>query len=492
MTSNEHWFDIAVKLKDNKIAEPVLWIGDHTHFERARLEFGDEVVKDFDFFKFKSHKISDFNCEGRLNDFFHSTNYLIAKDRSLKMMDRIDETSMLSRLDRETIFHQTVLWTLDKIETQKPDFLISVENPHSHIQHTIFQVCKFYNIPCRNFVSWTYLPILSVQDTVSGNRLNFLKPINKKYILKFSDKIKSIVDNIHEKKDTYRTNHTELERLESKSLTWKKNQIINLLKDTFRKYISKKNYNEHLEYNPLNPFKISALKKLKYINKRRQNILKELKKYTYNKFSLEDDFIYYGLHYEPERSTLPDGGDFHDQLIAILKLRELVPNEIKIYIKEHPSVFVKSIWGYRGRSPLLYRLINEIDNVFIINHEIKTIDLIKNSLFTSTITGTLGFESAIIGKKSIIFGNSWYKGCPNTISWSSSLSYKEIMENKIQNKDYIINFLKNKMVKECTMGLLNSRSSIRFKSLIDNSFYEYQMDGIYDLFEDILNNNIND
>ena len=69
-------------------------------------------------------------------------------------------------------------------------------------------------------------------------------------------------------------------------------------------------------------------------------------------------------------------------------------------------------------------------------------ELIKNSLFTSTITGTLGFESAIIGKKSIIFGNSWYKGCPNTISWSPSLSYKEIMENKIQNKDYIIKFLK--------------------------------------------------
>ena len=131
----------------------------------------------------------------------------------------------------------------------------------------------------------------------------------------------------------------------------------------------------------------------------------------------------------------------------------MIKNEIKIYIKEHPSVFVKSIWGYRGRRPLLYRLINEIDNVLIINPEIKTIDLIKNSLFTSTITGTLGFESAIIGKKSIIFGNSWYKGCPNTISWSSSLSYKEIMENKIQNKDYIINFLKNKMVKECTSML---------------------------------------
>ena len=66
------------------------------------------------------------------------------------------------------------------------------------------------------------------------------------------------------------------------------------------------------------------------------------------------------------------------------------------------------------------------------------------------------------------------------------------MENKIQNKDHIIKFMNNKMIKECTMGLLNSRSSIRFKSLIDNSFYEYQMDGIYNLFEDILNNDNND
>jgi hypothetical protein len=52
--------------------------------------------------------------------------------------------------------------------------------------------------------------------------------------------------------------------------------------------------------------------------------------------------------------------------------------------------------------------------------------------------------------------------------------------------------MNNKMIKECTMGLLNSRSSLRFKSLIDDSFYEYQMDGIYNLFEDILNNDNND
>ena len=35
MTMNKHWFDIAVKLKENKIAEPVLWIGDHNHLDQS-------------------------------------------------------------------------------------------------------------------------------------------------------------------------------------------------------------------------------------------------------------------------------------------------------------------------------------------------------------------------------------------------------------------------------------------------------------------------
>ena len=70
MTSNQHWFDIAVKLKENKIAEPVLWMGDWHHYKKAKELFGDKVVKDFDFFKFKSHKIKDINYKSNFNDFF--------------------------------------------------------------------------------------------------------------------------------------------------------------------------------------------------------------------------------------------------------------------------------------------------------------------------------------------------------------------------------------------------------------------------------------
>ena len=44
-----------------------------------------------------------------------------------KSLFKLEDSVGLFDFDRETIFHQTVLWTLDKIEKQKPDFLISVD-----------------------------------------------------------------------------------------------------------------------------------------------------------------------------------------------------------------------------------------------------------------------------------------------------------------------------------------------------------------------------
>ena len=45
MTKNDHWYDVAVKLKDENIAEPILWLGDHNLLSRAKNKFGDEVVR---------------------------------------------------------------------------------------------------------------------------------------------------------------------------------------------------------------------------------------------------------------------------------------------------------------------------------------------------------------------------------------------------------------------------------------------------------------
>ena len=66
------------------------------------------------------------------------------------------------------------------------------------------------------------------------------------------------------------------------------------------------------------------------------------------------EFVYFALHFEPERTTNPDGGFFHDQFLAIIHLRKILPEDVNIFVKEHPSQFKVIDRGLKGRSPLFY------------------------------------------------------------------------------------------------------------------------------------------
>ena len=52
--------------------------------------------------------------------------------------------------------------------------------------------------------------------------------------------------------------------------------------------------------------------------------------------NLDSRFIYFALHFQPERSTMPEGGIFSDQFKAIKVLSKAVDNQTLIYVKEHP------------------------------------------------------------------------------------------------------------------------------------------------------------
>ena len=485
-TWNNHWLDISEELLDKKIAEPILWIGDYKHLEKARKRFGNEVVKDRDFFVFKSHQISNFKYNCKSNDFFLSNDYIITKDKALKMMDRLDDFSMMSRIDREAIFNNVVIWILNKFERTLPDALIAVEHPHTHVQFTIFQICKYLNIPCVKFNSWLPIPVVNLQNSDTGELIKKQIKIDEVTINQYSTFFQNYIENIFNKGQKYEASHIELVRQRSNNNSWKLQKSVNFLKDIFRKYKSKNNFLESKLYNPLDPFKISPFQRLSFIRKRKKNLVNSLNKNVSKSVKLNVKYVYFGLHYEPERTTLPDGGVFHDQFLALIKLREIIPEKMIIYVKEHPSMFFDSLTGYKGRSPVFYSLIKNIKGVKLLNHDVSTLELIRNSVFTATITGTIGLESAILGKKSLIFGNSWYDGCPNTIKWTSKVSYELIHNTKLYQIDAIIQFFDNLLRDKCVIGFLNSRTEFRLNKFKFKGFEDIQYKGIYDLIYQFL------
>lgn len=130
----------------------------------------------------------------------------------------------------------------------------------------------------------------------------------------------------------------------------------------------------------------------------------------YKKHSKEIDlkntkyFLFY-LHYQPERSTLPEGFGFEDQFYAIKVLSKLLPDGVRLVVKEHPSMFKRGS-ELKVRSLYNYQSILALGNVDLCKMHMDNFQLMDHALAVSTITGTVALEGYIRKKPIILFGRS--------------------------------------------------------------------------------------
>lgn len=123
-------------------------------------------------------------------------------------------------------------------------------------------------------------------------------------------------------------------------------------------------------------------------------------------------------HMEPEATVVPEGGMYSSNLDLILKFRSLGFKK-DIFYKEHNgslhyfnhSVGPTGVGGYRSKQYL-----NDLFSL-----EVKLLPfnkyITKNvSNWIVTITGTVAIERSLLGLKTIVAGEPWYKGLPGTIS----------------------------------------------------------------------------
>lgn len=127
---------------------------------------------------------------------------------------------------------------------------------------------------------------------------------------------------------------------------------------------------------------------------------------TYEKLSREVSGLKYValfLHYQPERSTIPEGYGFGMQLAAVLALQQALPADTYLVIREHPSTYTYNFSrNYRNKE--FYELLASIDRVLIAPISGNPYEIIDNSIATASITGTVIGEALVRGKACIAFG----------------------------------------------------------------------------------------
>ena len=141
-------------------------------------------------------------------------------------------------------------------------------------------------------------------------------------------------------------------------------------------------------------------------------------------------YVYFPLHLNPELTTSALGGNYRDQLLALERLSNFLPADWKIYVKENPkqTEFMRGKW--------FFDRLNAIPKVTMVPKNTDTYDLIKNSVFVSTITGTAGWEAITNCKNALVFGNAWYKSLPGVFQFNEELKLDDILNYNI-NKNYL-------------------------------------------------------
>lgn len=188
-----------------------------------------------------------------------------------------------------------------------------------------------------------------------------------------------------------------------------------------------------------------------------KKLTKSLGKYfqlnRYNKDSLRTvksvdftkKYVYFPLHLQPEMTTDVLGGKYVDQLLAIEKLRNMLPDDWYIYVKENP----KQKLYMRGR--YFFERLSLIANVVFVDRTIDTYKLMESAQFVSTITGTAAWEAITGGKNALIFGKVWFDHFPGIFRFEEISSIQEVLAYKISHEDIqaATNKIRKKFVKGC-------------------------------------------
>jgi len=147
-----------------------------------------------------------------------------------------------------------------------------------------------------------------------------------------------------------------------------------------------------------------------------------------------DEYVYVPLHLQPECTSLEFGGSFSNQIRMLKKIRSIVPENIKLLIKDNFSMASHS-HAFARRKDYFILLKNSINNVEFVSQDYFSKDIIISSMCVFSVNGTACLEAATLGIPAIIAGLSIYANHPmigHLSDFSSPYDYSTWLRTKNQ------------------------------------------------------------
>ncbi len=407
------WVDVAKIMYEKRNWEPVYWVTTPYNKKHVKEVFPQSICQDYmDATRGIYVEINNFKYDGILDDKIIKQ-YIFYEKTALKMMDRMDPTAYAFNLsERLELYYEFLYYWINAIETLKPDFVVFSESPHALFQYVLYAVCVEKKIKILRFTpthieGLTFLSsaidetpsyILSAYEVYKKKDNSNSYAVSKRYIEKNRGTYRDAMPYYMKEITGSKGSKQKIFTYAKKAKRFVTNSIITAYKRSSLHNLDSRTTNwDFLQY------RIRGF----FIKKRLRRVYESLAVSA----DMKRPYIYVALHYQPEKTTSPEGGIFVDQWLMIMMLSALAPKNWAVYVKEHISQFSGSLYGEQGRNKNFYQKIAKLKNVFLIAVDTNSFDLIDHAQAVATVTGTVGLESVIRSIPVLSFGYAWYQPC---------------------------------------------------------------------------------
>lgn len=375
---------------------------------------------------------------------------------ALKLLNRKDMTGTFRLLEREVIVQSAVLQSLKIFETRKPGLLVFSVTPHEFLPFVLYSAANWLGIPVLFFQPCAVAPAMiprkslrqafvpqdasvaasSVADHVVAAARAGLRPL-----IEGSDPI-----------------YIEMQKSKDRRVFHFSN-FFRVLLSTIRS-IKTPRFPNSIDFSG-HTHRESNLARLGGILLGRS--LQISLQQAVDRLGHSENvkcYSVFALHYEPERTSIPEGLPIYSMGDAIVQARAILPMDQALVVKEHYSQTSSAMRGTTGRSPLLYDLIQTLPNTFFASTATRLSDLVVDAQSVFTLTGTVAIEAVLRGTPVYFFGSPWWEGLPGTTRINQDFKYPVTRLIEFPNVEEICSFVVDLCRSAMVPGLAGERMGV--------------------------------
>lgn len=378
------------------------------------------------------------------------------RDVAMKLAEREDAPDHWYRVAREALILRFVQIASSTLIEKKVGLLISFDPPHFFTEYVLYRVAEALDIPCLIIRSMSIVPCVEFRDGLFGTPLALGQSsrravdttdiVNKSledYVARVSPS-----DGIEEPHYMKKQKEDDRERPSIKDRVRHFKRILRACSVLLGFSYPRMPWGLNVETAATILARHTAIQATSNLKKYYTDVSQN--------FSLPDRYVYVALHYEPERTSCPDGGAYYDQFAMIFHLLEWLPEDVHVVVKEHPSQHYHKMRPHIGRHPFSYDVLKGIERVHIAPMSCSSHEMTIQSEAVACLTGTALLEALLLEITPLAFGYPWFLPLKGVIQFNPEQSYKEVIGAKMPTQAESLENLKQFVAKYGVLGACDS------------------------------------